>query len=344
MIGWYVRSSNELRYRRYKCLHCGRSFSTSTYTVGYWLHRPELLKLIASMAVSCSCLRQIGRELGISHTTVSRYMSRIGRQCLLHHQDTTEGFEITESLAIDGFETFEYSQYFPCHFHLAAGRDSWFIYHFTDSPLRRKGRMTTEQKARRIEIEAQLGRPDPKAIEKDMAELIGTVVSKMPRRQVIEIHSDEHKAYPRAIRRLKRERPLLPEITLKTISSKAPRTARNPLFAINRIDNLIRHCSANHKRETIAFSKLRQRAAERLMILMVYLNEIKRQRENGPPISPAMHLGLRKHLLSWSDVLAERMFPLHRNLTGRWKEYYWGRVKTAVVGIRQTSHQLAYAT
>ncbi len=344
MIGWYTRRSNGLRYRRFKCLHCRRSFSTSTYTVSYWLHRPELLKLIASMAVICGCLRQIGRELGISHTTVGRYLSRIGRQCLLHHQDTGDVFEVTESIAIDGFETFEYSQYFPCHFHLATGRESWFIYHFTDSPLRRKGRMTKEQKSRRIEFETQLGRPDPKAIEKDMAELIGTVVSKMSRRQAIEIHSDEHQAYPRAIRRLKRERPSLPKITLKTISSKAPRTARNPLFSINRIDNLIRHCSANHKRETIAFSKLRQRAAERLMILMVYLNEIKRQREKGPPISPAMHLGLRRVLLSWSDVLAKRRFPSHKNLTGRWKEYYWGLVKTPVVGIRQVSHQLTYAT
>jgi len=341
--GWYTVKSNGLRFRRYKCLHCQRSFSTKTFEISYWLHKPELLPLVASMAVICGCLRQIGRELGVSHTTVSRYLSRIGRQCLLHHQSTLEGFEITESIAVDGFETFEYSQYFPVHFHLATGRDSWFIYHFTDSPLRRKGRMTDEQKKRRVEIERQLGRPDPKAIEKDMAELIGTVVSKMHQQHAVAIHCDEHQAYPRSIRRLRRERPALPNITLKTISSKAPRTARNPLFSINRADLLIRHCSANHKRETIAFSKLRQRAAERLATLAVYLNEIKRQREKGPPKSSAMILGVRTQLLTWTDVLSKRLFPGHQNLIGRWKEYYWGQVKTAVFGTRQISHQLTYA-
>jgi transposase-like protein len=341
--GWYRRKSTGLRYRRYKCLHCNRSFSTSTFQIGYWLHKPELIPLIASMAVICGCLRQIGRELNVSHTTVGRYLSRIGRQCLLHHQSTLKGFTITESIAVDGFETFEYSQYFPVHFHLATGRESWFIYHFTDSPLRRKGRMTEEQKKRRLELEKQFGRPDPKAIEKDMAELIGTIVAKMHRQQVVEIHSDEHQAYPRAIRRLRRERPALPEVTLKTISSKAARTMRNPLFSINRADLLIRHCSANHKRETIAFSKLRQRAAERLAVLVVYLNEIKRQREKGPPKSSAMILGLRKRLLTWNDVLLTRMFPSHLNLVGRWKEYYWGQVKTAIFGTRQTPHQLRYA-
>jgi transposase-like protein len=343
MKGWYTRKPSGLRYRRYICLHCSRSFSTSTFQVSYWLHRPELIPLIASMAVICGCLRQIGRELGISHSTVGRYLARIGRQCLLHHQSTLSGFEITESIAVDGFETFEYSQYFPVHFHLATGRESWFLYHFTDSPLRRKGRMTDEQKKRRRELETQLGRPDPKAIEKDMAELIGTVVAKMQQRQTIEIHCDEHLAYPRSIRRLERERPKLPRITLKTISSKAARTVRNPLFTINRADLLIRHCSANHKRETIAFSKLRQRAAERLALLAVYLNEIKRQREKGPPKSAAMILGLRTHLLTWTDVLTERLFPRHAELRGRWNEYYWGQVKTAVFGSRQIPHQLTYA-
>jgi hypothetical protein len=37
-------------------------------------------------------------------------------------------------------------------------------------------------------------------------------------------------------------------------------TAQNPLFPVNLADLLLRHSSANHKRETIAFSKRRQGA------------------------------------------------------------------------------------
>jgi hypothetical protein len=53
----------------------------------------------------------------------------------------------------------------------------------------------------------------------------------------------------------------LAEVTHRTISSRALRDTRNPLFAINLLDLLIRHSGANHKRETIAFSKRRQSAS-----------------------------------------------------------------------------------
>ena len=65
--------------------------------------------------------------------------------------------------------------------------------------------------------------------------------------------------HPRALRRL----PHL-DVTHCTVNSRAVRTPRNPLFAINLLDLLIRHSGANHKRETIAFSKRRQSAIDRL--------------------------------------------------------------------------------
>ncbi len=341
--GWYTRKSNGLRYRRFQCRHCGVKFSTSSYQTTYWLHYPHLLGTIAGLSVSCACLRQIARQLEISHSTVGRYLSRLGRQCLLHQQSLVDKLEITESIAVDGFETFEYSQYFPCHFHLATGRNSWFLYHFTDSPLRRKGRMTDDQKVCRQQIEAQLGRPDPKAIEKDMAELIGIVVSKIPRDTPAKIHSDEHPAYPRAIKRLMQQKPKLQSVKHLTVSSTRARNSQNPLFTINHVDQMIRHSGSNHKRETIAYSKRRQRAAERLAIFMVYFNEIKWRKENGPPASAAMKLGLRNRLMIWKEILDRRLFPGIVKLRDRWWDYYRGNVKTAVFGDRQVTHRLGYA-
>ena len=72
---------------------------------------------------------------------------------------------------------------------------------------------------------ARLGRPDPKSIEREVAELVRLVVRE--------------------------------------------RTPQNPLFLANVLDLLIRHNGSNHKRETIAFSKRRQSAAERLAVLQV---------------------------------------------------------------------------
>jgi len=94
--------------------------------------------------------------------------------------------------------------------------------------LRRKGRTTTRQKQKRARLEARHGRPDPKAIEKAVAELVRLFA---PKGSDVTIHSDEHPAYRRAFRRL----PAV-EITHQTTNSKAARTAGNPLFPVNRVD------------------------------------------------------------------------------------------------------------
>ena len=103
--------------------------------------------------------------------------------------------EIKEQLVVDGFETFEYSQYFPYHFNLAVGKESQMLYFFTHSPLRRKGSMTAAQKVRRKELEDTLGRPDPKAVEKGMLDLL-LPLRFAPEHPELELHSDDHPAYP----------------------------------------------------------------------------------------------------------------------------------------------------
>jgi len=157
------------------------------------------------------------------------------------------------------------------------------------------------------------------------------------------LHTDDHPAYPRSLRRLKREGRLRVRIDHRITSSLERRTKSNPLFPVNLADLLIRHSSANHRRETIAFSKRRQGALERLAVFTVWRNCIKRRRENGPPESAAMWLGLLPRLLSWRDVLRRRRFPKHVDLPQPWRDYYWRRVRTAAMGARQTTHRLAYA-
>jgi hypothetical protein len=216
---------------------------------------------------------------------------------------------------VDGFETFEYSQYTPVHFNTAVGASSHYVYGFTDSELRRKGRMTARQRLRREELETRYGRPDPRSIEREMAALVALVA---PGSSPLTIRCDEHKAYPRAFASLN-NRPL----THLTTHSKVARTAQNPLFAANRLDLWIRHASANHKRETIAFSKRRQSAIERLFILIVLLDYVKPFSERKRDATPAQRLGILKRKLTVEDVLRERLFPSRVGLPERWVPYYW---------------------
>ena len=106
---------------------------------------------------------------------------------------------------------------------------------------------------------------------------------------------------------------------------------------------LVRHSGANHKRETIAFSKRRQASAEGLVIFLVWRNYIKRRREKDRySPSPAMMRGLFDRRLVVDDVFAERLFLEHVYLSQRWSEYYDRKIHTPALE-RNCEHELSYA-
>jgi len=87
-------------------------------------------------------LRQIARALVCSPQTVLLHANRLGRHCQLFHEQRRPKESITESLAMDGFFSFEYSQYHPTSYNMLVGRRSYFLYGFTVTELRRSGAMT----------------------------------------------------------------------------------------------------------------------------------------------------------------------------------------------------------
>ena len=283
------------------------------------MRRPDLLQPIFHRLQGCSGYRQIAREFGVSPQTVLGQAARLGRLSLLYF-DRHRPTRIEEPLAFDSFQSFEYSQDHPTLFHLATGGRSHFTYGFTESELRRSGRMTEAQRKRRHRIECKLGRPDPRAVENDVMAVLRIVA---PEPQPLELHTDEHQDYPRAIRRADHL-----AVDHRTTSSRAARTPRNPLFPVNLLDLLIRHSGANHKRETIAFSKRRQSACERLWMFLVWRNWMKSLSEKERDGSPAMRLGLSPRLLAFRDLVRRRLFPDHRPLPERWKPYYWRTTPT----------------
>ena len=152
----------------------------------------------------------------------------------------------------------------------------------------------------------------------------------------VTIRSDEHTAYPRAMRGLDCE------ITHRRINSKVRRDRHNLLFEINSLDGFIRHCSANHRRETIAFSKRRQAASERLAVFAVWKNFRKRRWEKRCRKTPAMEAGIADRVWTEADILRKRLFPSRVVLPERWKDYYWRRVQTVALAVNR-QHRAVYA-
>ncbi|HVH06612.1 MAG TPA: hypothetical protein VNE71_11490 [Myxococcota bacterium] len=331
--GFYERLRGPRRVQRYVCRSCRRNFSTQTFSTTYWLKVPHRLGALFHRLVGCSALRQIAREFDLAHSSVQRQCERLGRHCLLLLEEHRPTGAPAEPLVLDGFRTFEYSQYWPFDLNLLVGA-SHYVYGFNDAELRRSGTLRPSQRTRRTEMEAAFGRPHPDATRRAVEELVARVV---PPGAAVAIESDEHTAYPRAFARLSDRR-----IEHRATSSKASRTPRNPLFPANLADLLLRHSSANHKRETIAFSKRRQGALYRAAIWAVWRNFMKSRSENRRDEPPGVVLGLVPARLLTRDVLAARRFPWRRAL-GPWLERcYFARIPTRALS-RCRSHRLRYA-
>ena len=194
--------------------------------------------------------------------------------------------------------------------------------------------MTDSQRKTRARLETRFGRPDPKGTEKDVATLLSIVA---PEPQELVLHTDEHQAYPRALKRV-------PHLSIdhQTISSRAARTPQNPLFPVNLLDLLIRHSGANHKRETIAHSKRRQGAIDRLWVFVVWRNWIKSFSEQKQDGSPAMRLGLADERMTDETLFEKRLFPHRIGLPERWTIHYRRLTPTRRIP-RVATHRLKYA-
>jgi len=217
--------------------------------------------------------------------------------------------------------------------HLLIGT-SHFVYGFNEAELRRSGTMRPAQQLKRRRLEEKLGRPDPNATQKQVEELLRRVVQ--PGGRVV-LRSDEHPAYPRAMKRLSDRR-----FQHEATSSKQARTTTNPLFPVNLADMLLRHSSANHKRETIAFSKRRQGALYRVAIWTVWRNYIKHSSENRKTAPPAVELGLIRRAMTVGEVLSERCFPDQVGISGWLSRCYFGRIATRAIE-KCHSHRAVYA-
>jgi transposase-like protein len=332
--GFFRRQTPPHRIQRFTCLHCRRSFSSQTFSTTYWQKLPQLEAMIFMKTVGSMANRQIARDLRVTPSTIDRHIGRLGRHCLLFHARMMELAPAVTDLVVDGFESFELSQYFPFHHNVAVEKDTDFFIYFTDSELRRKGRMTDQQRRRRRVLEDTLGRPDPKAVQKGMQELLEVSLRRSGKAR---IYSDDHPAYRRAIGQLDHT------VDHRVTPGREHRDRNNPLWEVNLLDLLIRHSSANHKRETIAWSKRRQRSSERLAILLVWRNYMKRRREKeraSPP--PGVVRGMVSGALSVSEILGGRLFRSRQELPISWSRYYDGAVRTRGLE-RNQRHQLSYA-
>lgn len=296
---WFIRkgfytSRRSGRVRRFRCRLCGTGFSEQTFSLDYFAKRTVSYRRVEEMVCSTASLRDIARALHCSLGTVSNRISRLARQAMAVHSEYLRDFTPAEPLVADGFESFVYSQFFPNNINLLITADSQLLLGATYCTIRRKGSMTEAQKRRRTELE-KLFRPPGGGIKHAFGELLDEALPLVDRKQrgsgVVELRTDEKREYRWALTDHSYYRVLRLEGRLvhRTVSSRAARTVRNPLFAVNYFDREIRKDLANHVRETVCFARNVNAAMERLWIYAVRHNLVKRYRERQPRRDTSTH-------------------------------------------------------
>lgn len=261
--GWLIRFGSYPTHahgtvRRYRCKHCGKTFSDQTESLHYFAKRRLPLKAIAASLLEGASLREVGRRYNVSPMAVQQGVLRLGRQAmaaqliLLHH------LAPRLSVAVDGLRSFVTSQDYPCDITTTVEAEGETILAMTHSVFRRGGRMRPSQR-RRMVRKNRCWTPPAGRLKAGIALLFNELwnVLRPSHATPVTIDTDNHPFYAAVLR----HQPEMGHFTLanqaahKKTSGSAARTLDNPLFPVNYVDRLMRHRLKEHIRETIAFGR-----------------------------------------------------------------------------------------
>ena len=102
--GFYKMRSG--RRRRYRCVRCGKTFSSTKGTPYYRLqHRRATFDAVVALRVEGVSISAIARVEGIAWNTVARWLERAAQVCRRFNRETITGFAV-EELQADEIRTF----------------------------------------------------------------------------------------------------------------------------------------------------------------------------------------------------------------------------------------------
>jgi transposase-like protein len=304
------------KVKRYRCLRCGSTFSDRTFDIDYYTKKTISYREVFFRMVSTESLSSISRNLKVRAPSVQNRIDRLSREMLALHHKLEKGFSLREDLVADGFESFDRSQYFPNNITILVGQTSQYLYGFTHTTIRRKGRMTESQKARRKELERKYRAPR-EGIERSFSKLLEIIPLLWNKLLIsyLSLITDEHFAYPRAISHID---PLVQSLRDGTfrhtrVSSTLARTLSNLLFPVNYYDRELRKDLHAHTRESTCFCRNVANGLTRLSLYQGWHNFIKpfRVKHPGGELDPhGVYAGIEKWRIGGEMALAfkERSF------------------------------------
>jgi len=280
------------RVPRFRCKACGTTFSTQTFSIDYYAKkRIDYGQLLVRHASSESG-RALSRSFGVSCGTIANRIDRLSRQAAAAQAELRALADPRESVCVDGFVSFDVSQFFPNEITISITADSRLALDLSHATRRRSGTMTDAQRKRAelLYADFEFERGAVTRTFRDILNSLATERAPRPRAPLVLV-TDEKKEYTAALW----AHPLFAgqdeghRIAHRAVSSKLSRTYANPLFASNYLDREIRKDLANHHRETTCFSRNVSNAMARLLCYLVQHNYRKRFLIKAPASDARVH-------------------------------------------------------
>ncbi len=325
---------------RFRCRSCGRTFSTQTFSIDYWAKKVVDYRDLLTRHASSASVRAIGRGLGLSCGSVLNRFDRLSRQALALHASLRPLARRYESVCADGLVGFDVSQYFVNEITISVTAGSRFVLDFSHATRRRSGRMTAAQHERSGELYARV-EFERAAVARSFRDILDSLDKERPPSQwrPLVLITDEKGEYAEAIHasRLWREQDESRRIAHIPVSSRLPRTFRNPLFPSNYLEREIRKDQAGHHRETTCFSRNVSNAMARLACYLIHHNYRKRYSAKAPVWDRRVHADVAGIAREEVDRAVEDMFSrrdflsrisLPRTLERIWKRQFMTPLKT----------------
>ncbi len=301
---------------RFKCLSCGKTFSTQTFSIDYYAKKAIDYDQLLLRHASSESGRALARSLGVSCGTVANRIDRLARQAAEAQAKLRVLADPSEAVCVDGFVSFDVSQFFPSEITISVTAGSRLVLDLSHATMRRSGTMTAAQRRRAgllyADFEFERG-----AVTRTFSDILDSLASERlpgPRRPLVLV-TDEKREYSNALHahglftRQDGER----RVAHLTVNSKLPRSYANPLFASNYVDREIRKDQANHHRETTCFTRNVSNGMERLLCYLVQHNWRKRYLIKARVADARVHgeaAGIEAGLIraAMASMLRERVF------------------------------------
>ena len=294
---WYTGDGSHYtkafgQVRRYRCLLCGKTFSNQTFSINYYAKKIVDYGDLSERHSGSMCLRATARSMRLSTGSVQNRLDRLSRQAIAAHSLLRRRLDPCDSVCIDGFVSFDVSQFFQSEITISVTSSSQVVLDLSHATRKRSGTMTETQKAKAELLYEQFDF-EQDAVARTFKDVFDVTAKERPpamNRPLI-IITDEKKEYARIVQGSApwKDQDNDHRIVHHTVPSTLIRNVYNPLFPSNYIDREIRKDQANHHRETCCFSRSVANGMGRLALYLLDHNYRKKFRIKKPVRDVRLH-------------------------------------------------------